>query len=127
LLSIIFADNPTWNWQQPDWPDFAWNEHRLREAEEDFLKGSGVFAGSLRYLPEPERAELLVQTMTEEALTTSEIERETLDRASVQSSIRRQFGLAADRRPARPAEEGVAEMMLDLYRRSVGPLSGQML
>src|SRR5215813_8779170 len=115
-----------WNWQQPDWPNFAWDEKRLRRAEAEFLQESGVIAGSLRHLPDSDRTELAVQAMSAEAVTTSAIEGEILDRASVQSSIRRQLGLAADRRRAGPAEEGIAEMMIGLYRTFSAPLSDAM-
>lgn len=30
-----------WNWQQPDWPKFAWNPSRLAAAEQHFLVGEG--------------------------------------------------------------------------------------
>ena len=40
----------------------------------------------------------------------------------MQSSIRRQFGLAHDQRPASPAEAGVAEMMVSVYREFDQPL-----
>ena len=89
-----------WNWQKTDWPDFTWDAERLRDAEEKFLVGSGMFAGVIKHLSEPDREQLAVEAISTEALTTSEIEGEILDRASVQSSIRRQFGLAADRRRA---------------------------
>ena len=49
-------------------------------------------------------------------MTTSAIEGDILDRAGVQSSIRRQLGLAADGRRVGPGEQGVAEMMVDLHR-----------
>jgi hypothetical protein len=65
--------------------------------------------------------------MSTEALTTSEIEGEILDRASVQSSIQRQLGLAADNRRAPPAERGVSEMMVDLYKTFAAPLSDDTL
>jgi hypothetical protein len=61
--------------------------------------------------------------MSTEAVTTSEIEGELLDRASVQSWIRRQLGVANDKRNVRPAEQGIAEMMFDLYRSYAVPLS----
>jgi Fic family protein len=35
-----------WKWQQSDGPNFTGDEPRLRKAEEQFLLGSGVFAGS---------------------------------------------------------------------------------
>ena len=62
-----------------------------------------------------------------EAVTTSEIEGEILDRASVQSSLRKQLGLATDKRRVRPAERGMAEMMADLYRSFAEPLTEEML
>ena len=54
--------------------------------------------------------------MSVEALTTSEIEGEMLNRASVQSSIQRQLGFLSDRRKVQPAEQGISELMVDLYR-----------
>lgn len=117
----------TWNWQQPDWPDFSWDEARLRKAEEHFLVGAGMFVGTLKHLPHSDQEQLTVESMSAEAVTTSEIEGEILDRASVQSSIRRQFGLATDHRRIRAAEEGVSEMMVGLYRSFAEPLSDEML
>jgi Fic family protein len=117
----------TWNWQQPDWPNFSWDEARLRKAEEHFLVGTGMFVGTLKHLPQSDQELLTIESISAEAVTTSEIEGEILDRASVQSSIRRQFGLATDNRRVRPAEEGISEMMVDLYRSFAEPLSDEML
>jgi len=116
-----------WNWEKPDWPNFSWDNARLAKAEEQFLLESGVFVGTVRHLGQEDREQLTVDAMSTEALTTSEIEGEILDRASVQSSIRKQLGLAADERRARPAEQGIAEMMVDLYHRFSEPLSDEML
>ncbi len=52
----------------------------------------------------------------------NEIEGEILNRDSVQSSIRRELGLSADATRASPAERGIAEMTVDLYRRFGDPL-----
>lgn len=117
----------TWNWQQPDWPDFTWDALRLRKAEEAFLLGSGMFAGTIKHLGEEDREQLTIEAISTEALTTSEIEGEILDRASVQSSIRRQLGLGTDHRRVKPAEQGIAEMMVSLYRTFADPLSDDML
>ena len=117
----------TWNWQLPDWPDFTWDKARLALAEQQFLVGGGVLLGTVKHLGEAERNQLTVETMSTEAVTTSEIEGEILDRASVQSSIQRQLGLAADDRRVAPKEQGTAEMMVDLYRTFSVPLSEEML
>jgi len=117
----------TWNWQKPDWPNFIWNKARLEKVEQQFLLGGGVLVGTVKHLPEEDRKQLTVDAMSTEAVTTSEIEGEILDRASVQSSIRKQLGLTVDERRVRPAEQGIAEMMVDLYRSFSRPLSPEML
>ncbi|MGD9691387.1 MAG: Fic family protein [Phycisphaerales bacterium] len=116
-----------WNWQLPDWPSFDYDSSRLGRAEGAFLREAGVVIGSIRHLPEAERGLLTVELLGREAVTTSEIEGELLDRDSVQSSIRRQLGLAADNRRVRPAEQGVAEVMVDLYRSFAEPLTHETL
>ena len=45
----------TWNWQQPDWPDFSWNKARFVKAEEVFLIESGEFAGMFKHRSCPRR------------------------------------------------------------------------
>lgn len=64
--------------------------------------------------------------MTDEAYDTSAIEGELLNRESVQSSIRRHLGLKADRK-AGPAEAGIAELMVDVYRNIAAPFDQQRL
>ena len=117
----------TWNWQQSDWPHFTWNRDRLAAAEKEFLLGSGVFLGAIKHLGDDDRNQLTVEAMSTEALTTSEIEGEILDRASVQSSIQRQLGLAADKRKVGAAEQGISEMMIDLYKSFSWPLTDDTL
>lgn len=116
-----------WNWQQSDWPDFSWDSARLAQAEAQFLRATGVLIGSARHLGGDDRNRLIVEGMSGEAITTSEIEGEVLDRASVQSSIQRQLGLTTDRRRIPPAEQGISELMVDLYRTVPEPLTRKML
>jgi Fic family protein len=116
-----------WNWQKPDWPHFRWDASRIAAAEEQFLKGAGTIVGVVKHLNENEHGRLVIEAMSHEAVTTSKIEGEILDRASVQSSIQRQLGLVADKRRVAPAEEGVAEVMVDLYGTFLRPASAEML
>jgi Fic family protein len=99
----------------------------MAAVEEQFLLGAGVVIGTTKHLGKDEHNQLLVEAMSGEALTTSEIEGEILSRASVQSSVQRQLGLVADKRRATPAEQGIAEMMVDLFRSSAEPLSNEIL
>ena len=111
-----------WNWQDPDWPSFRFRPALLADRESLFLRQSGVVIGTVRHVPDDERLPLVIDLISTEALKTSEIEGEVLDRDSVQSSLRRQFGLQSDRPRAAPAEQGISEMLADLYRRWADPL-----
>ncbi|WP_263367013.1 Fic family protein [Edaphobacter bradus] len=119
--------NLLWNWQKGDWQEFTWDRSRMAPAEERFLVSAGILIGTVRHLGEEQQDQLRVETMSGEAVTTSEIEGEILNRASVQSSIQRQLGLKDERRSATAAEQGIAEMMVDLCRSFSEPLSGKTL
>lgn len=116
-----------WNWQQSDWPNFEWDVAALAASEARFLQQSGVVIGSVKHLGDDDRASLTIDLMTGEALKTSEIEGEILNCDSVQSSLRRQFGLDTDHRRIPPAERGIADMMVSLYRGYAEPLDDQTL
>jgi Fic family protein len=116
-----------WNWETPDWPKFSYAAPRLQKAEEQFLIGGGMFAGTVKHLGEADREQLTIDAISSEALKTSEIEGEVLDRASVQSSIKKQLGFASDPRRVKPAEQGISEMMVDLFRSFAAPLSDEVL
>jgi Fic family protein len=111
-----------WNWEQPAWPEFVYDSMALEPLERQFLLRSGEFIGAFRHVGAAERDTLKIELIGEEAVKTSEIEGELLDRDSVQSSLRQQFGLTTDRRRIPPAERGIAAMMVDLYKRFGDPL-----
>jgi len=116
-----------WNWQQQDWPNFRWSKKALEPLEAQFLRESGVFSGVTQHLNEQDNALLTVHIMTGEAVKTSEIEGEYLNRESIQASLRRNWGLETDNRRIPPAERGIADLMTDLYRNYARPLSHQNL
>lgn len=104
-----------WNWTQADWPNFRYDSAALEPFERRFLLSSGEILGAVRHLTGDERDRLRIELLSEEAMRTSAIEGEVLDRSSVQSSLRRQFGLTVDGAPAKPREQGIAELMVDVY------------
>lgn len=110
------------SWQDPDWPNFRFRPTPLADREGLFLRQSGIVVGTVRHVPDEKRLLLVIELISTEALKTSEIEGEILDRDSVQSSLRRQFGLHSDGQRAAPAEQGISEMLADLYRRWADPL-----
>jgi Fic family protein len=116
-----------WNWQQSDWPGFGYDRAALEPLEKQFLLRSGEFIGAFKHVGDSDRDMLKIELISDEALKTSEIEGEMLNRDSLQSSLRRQFGLGSDNRRVSPAEQGIAQMMVDLYTTFAAPLSGAML
>lgn len=116
-----------WNWQQPDWPNFRWNSDALAALEARFLQQSGIMIGVVKHLGEDDRTNVVLDVMTDEAMKTSQIEGELLNRDSVQSSLRREFGLETEQRRIPPAERGIAEMMMALYRGFADPLTEEVL
>lgn len=116
-----------WVWEHSDWPNFTWDRSVLRPLEERFLHESGRRIGAWRQLTDENQSELRVKWLSGEAVETSAIEGEILDRKSVQSSIRRRFGLTASQKAASPEEEGIAEMMVTIHREFDRPLDHETL
>jgi Fic family protein len=116
-----------WNWQQAAWPAFVWDERRLASAEARFAEGAGIVIGASKHLDEAEHDHLRIELMSHEAVNTSAIEGEVMDRDSVQSSLRKHLGLGGDQRRSTPGEAGVAQMVIDLYGRASEPLTEAMI
>ncbi len=91
------------------------------------FRGVGVLAGSIRHLGASDTQQLTLDLIGAEAYTTSEIEGEILNRESLQSSLRRQLGLAFDGRAVGPAEQGITELMVDLHEHLEDALTPEVL
>lgn len=113
----------TWNWQRPDWPNFTYDSAALEPLEKQFLVQSGEFVGAYKHVGANDQESLKIELISDEAVKTSEIEGEILNRDSVQSSLRHQLGLGDERPGIRPAERGISKMMVDLYRGFAAPLT----
>ena len=112
-----------WNWQLPDWPNFSWDKDKLDKYEQAFILNAGVIIGTSEHLSKNNKQELFIQLLSTEAVDTSLIEGEHLNRDSVQSSIKKELGISIDNKMATPAEKSIAMMMVDLYRTIDAPLT----
>ena len=117
----------TWNWEKTKWPNFSYKKSALAEREALFLRQCGIFLGTLKHIEKDDKDSLAIEVISTEAIKTSEIEGEILDRDSVQSSVRRHFGLDVSSRKTPDAEQGIADMMVDLYRTYSIPLTHEQL
>lgn len=77
-----------WNWQHADWPEFSWDSKALEPLERQFLLQAGEFVGAFRHMDSGDQDALRIELISEEAIKTSQIEGEVLNRESVQSSLR---------------------------------------
>jgi len=87
------------------------------------------FLGISSIITSEQQQTFMIEMMSEEALNSSRIEGEMLDRDSVASSLLRQLGLApeySDHR-ANAKEKGIAALMVDNYRSYDAPLTHEML
>jgi Fic family protein len=76
-----------WMWQQPDWPDFRYEKSALEDRDLEFRINSERLAGHFEALPMASQEDATIDLMLSEAITTSAIEGEDLDRESVRSSL----------------------------------------
>lgn len=111
-----------WNWEHKDWPEFLYDSKSLEALEQRFMLQSGEFLGVFRHVGADDQNALRIELISEEAVKTSEIEGEILNRDSVQSALRHQFGLGPENKNIPAAERGVAAMMTDLYKHFALPL-----
>ena len=76
-----------WIWQQSDWPNFRYNKRALEDREFEFRINSERLAGRFEALPMASQEDATIDLMLSEAIKTSAIEGEDLDRDSVRSSL----------------------------------------
>ncbi|HHT9814374.1 TPA: Fic family protein, partial [Legionella pneumophila] len=116
-----------WNWQLENWPNFTWDSDKLVAFEQSFTEGAGIIIGSSQHISQEGKQNLFIDLMCTDALDSSEIEGEHLNRNSVQSSIKKELGLSAEAPRASLAERGIAKMMVNLYQTISSPLTHQVL
>ncbi|MCX6020229.1 MAG: Fic family protein [Chloroflexi bacterium] len=112
----------------PDWPKFHWDQERLVDVLAAVRYQQGRLFGRMESLGFPIREAAVLQTLTQDVLTTSEIEGEKLDADQVRSSLARRLGMdGGGLKPADRNVEGIVEVMLDATRQFDQPLTAERL
>lgn len=111
-----------WIWQHKKWPNFEYDATLFLEFDKEFYKNAGNVIGVISHLPSANAQLLQIEILTQEAISTSSIEGEILQRDSVQSSIRKHLGLKAEKIKISANVAGIAEMMTDVYLNFEKPL-----
>lgn len=118
----------TYNWEQPDWPDFKYSLGDIETRLYAFALETGEITGILKSLPTAVREASLLEVMLSEAIKTSEIEGEFLSRQDVMSSIRNNLGLNEALEPVHDQKsKGIGALMVDVRRTYQEPLTFEKL
>lgn len=100
--------------QLAKWPEFEWDHSEISPILAQVRHKQGLHMGRMDVLGFKYKEEVVLQTLTQEVIKSSEIEGENLNVDQVRSSIARRLGMdipglvATDRNV-----EGIVEMMLD--------------
>lgn len=103
----------TWIWQQPDWPEFHWRDAVIQPRLQQAWRTLGILLGRVGALPTDDDPTITLDTLLQNIITSSAIEGERLNAASVRSSLARRLGVEGGAQAISPRSEGLADMMMD--------------
>lgn len=115
---------PHWIWQQPDWPNFNWQAERLTPLLRECVQAQGRLMGMASSVGRSLSVQSELDALLQNIVTSSAIEGEQLNVASVRSSLARRLGLEqVDGDHVSQRSEGLAELMLDATQHFAKPLT----
>ncbi|HEY8907356.1 MAG TPA: DUF4172 domain-containing protein, partial [Rhodoferax sp.] len=115
-------------WQLPDWPSLRYDATALAALLAQVHRAQGQLMGRMAELGMAQRDQATLQVLTQEVITTSEIEGERLSLDAVRSSIARKLGLDIGAlAPSDRHVDGVVDVVLDATRHFEQPLSPERL
>lgn len=107
-------DPLNWIWQQPDWPEFHWQDELILPRLRSVHLKQGMLLGKAGAIGDTQSHEAALDTLLQNIITSSAIEGEKLNVNSVRSSLAKRFGLnLVSSYPTSNRSEGLAKMMLD--------------
>lgn len=114
--------------QQPDWPNFRWDEERLGDMLASVRRQHTRLFEGVQDLGFEWRQQASLDTLTEDVLKTSEIEGEILERVQVRSSVARRLNIdIGGVKPDNANVEGIVELLLDATGNYAEPLAADRL
>ena len=117
-----------YNWQHPNWPKFTYQSDGLNKIINEYTKISSNLQGQVSKLDQDNKSEAYIFLIVEEAINTSEIEGENLNREEVRSSVARYLDL--DLSPPKGIfhkEIGIASLLIDVRKNFTSELSKEMI
>ena len=118
----------TYIWQRPDWPQWRFDVAALAAPLAQVHRAQGHLAGRMAELGLAQRDQATLQALTQEVITTSAIEGESLNLDAVRSSIARRLGVDIGAlAPADRHVDGLVDMVLDATQQHAQPLTAERL
>lgn len=117
----------SYNWQQPDWPEFKYDLSEIEEVLFQLAEKTGRASGLLKGLTSDAQLEATIEMMVVEAIKTSAIEGELLSRKDVLSSMRKNLGLETGHLTGDKRAQGTAALMLTVRNSFADSLSEKTL
>ena len=116
-----------WIWQQSDWPSFRYDKRAFEYRDNEFRINSERLMGRFEALPRAYQEDATIDLMLSEAIKTSAIEGEVLDRESVRSSLLAL--ITSDTLPDTPDRKaaGAASLLVDVRKNWETPLTNDLL
>lgn len=120
--------NIKYNWQHPNWPKFTYQSDGLNKIIDEYTKISSNLQGQVSQLDQHNKSEAYIFLMVEEAINTSEIEGENLNREEVRSSVARYLDLDLSQpKGIFHKETGIASLLIDVRKNFSSELSKEMI
>ena len=116
-----------WAWEHPNWPNFVIDEGAFADRIEAFHRAAERLSGNVEAMSDEGRTDTEIALMLSEAIATSAIEGEHLDRDSVRSSLLVHFGKEAAKPNTGMKASGAASLIVDTRRKWAQPLTHEML
>lgn len=118
-------------WSEADWPDFRWDKNVLADRLAAVRYKQGRFLGRMSSLGFDLSQEALLETLTADAVKSSEIEGEFLNPQSVRSSLARRLGIEqggiGQMAPEDRNVEGIVDVVVDASENCWEPLTEERL
>ena len=106
-----------YNWQHPNWPNFVYQPQAGQAAHSQFTLNAGKLTGKVSMLEKSDQYDAYLELMVSEAISTSAIEGEILDRASVRSSLKNHLGMTLPpERIIDPKVLGISALIMDVRK-----------
>jgi Fic family protein len=112
-----------YNWQHKNWPEFKFDSASIDNELMKFMLKAGELKGIISALPEDISTETIIEIMVSEAIKTSEIEGEIINRIDVISSIRKNLGLHISQEPKDKNAIGLSQLLIDVRNTYKQPLT----